>query len=264
MLSIIDGLLYKLFRSKMLYVLLIIACLLPILSGLMLRLGFDFLLTANGYGETHINSQWSPLILISGRVTCSGDYNFLIIIGVALLIGKEFTEGTIRNTIVAGKSRTQIYFAYVVASIVLVLTITTPSYLIDVATNAVVFDFKQHPGLPQGFLITFGLTILVNIMVAIVTLLFAMLFKKTSSSIIFSILLFVFVGGIMSFLTVLLTMQNSSYTHIISWIPLVQYLTYTALQLDAEIIGRIVLITSGLIVVSGGLGLWRLNKTDIK
>lgn len=263
MISIIDSLLYKLFRSKMLYVLLIIACLLPILTGLMIQLGITLIGDLSGIGGISIDAITNPLLILGSRVTCSSDYNFLIIIGVALLIGKEFSEGTIRNTIVSGKSRTQIFFAYVVVSIVLVLTVITPSYLVDIGTNAVLFDMQQHPNLLQGMLVTYGLVILVNILVAIVTLMFATLFKKTSSSIINSILLFVLIGGILEFVASMLTMQGLNITTI-SWIPLVQYLTYNASHLDGNIIGRIILITTGLIVIFGGLGLWRLNKTDIK
>lgn len=121
MISILKAQLYRLKKSKTFWVIFIINAALPIIGSL-------FILGIEAIFKTAGNDSFLELLgLIMGSATSAlagfaswtSDSTVLAIICAAIILSREFTQGTMRNAVLANKSRTHIFLAYYIIALLI-------------------------------------------------------------------------------------------------------------------------------------------------
>ncbi len=267
MINIINSQLYKIFRSKMFYILLGIGVALPIVSTLSL-LFVDISIEGQSLGYD---------VLSTLRTICSTDSNgnLLAVVGVAIIFGKLYSEGTIRNVIMAGYSRTAIFGASVISANIMALTISLSVFAVTGIADGLAYGVGSGVTAGVAFanisasLIVYILSTLTCVAI---TLLFVHLTQKVSGSIVFPLLIIVLLVGMVLGVLFVLTMLGVTSMNNFEWIPLIQYyvyndsltLSYGTYVLDWALVGKIGIVTFILLAVVYALCWNRLRTSNIK
>lgn len=120
---------YRIFKSKTFFVILGIAVGLPILTALMvfgINKGFNFLIGEGGEDFAAINGK----LLISGIYGLSSNVGIILPIFLVIFVSGDVSNGLLRNKILVGKSRTQIYFSHLFVITIISLAFISISALI--------------------------------------------------------------------------------------------------------------------------------------
>lgn len=118
---------FRLFKDKIFYLLIGIAVLLPIVANGLFYFGYDIMVEQSPDAEAlemvlkFIKAF--PLSLYAFEIANSA--GLLAVIAIALYVGREYMNGTIRNKIIAGHSRTAVYSSAFVVSAISALMIVT-------------------------------------------------------------------------------------------------------------------------------------------
>ncbi len=142
MINILRVQLFKLKKSKSFWVLLAMCAVLPMLSVLLL-LGLDALFSAIG-DESFLQllgSEFDALYAISTFVTFESDSLIFALIFSAVVLSREFTQGTVRNTVLSNKSREQIYFAYLITGLIVGGSYFVVEYAVSLTLYGCVLGF---------------------------------------------------------------------------------------------------------------------------
>ncbi len=153
--------------------------------------------TIDGY-QPHIDN-----ILFSGA-------QFLPIVAavfIGLFIGTEYSDGTIRNKIVAGQSRTAIYLANLITCAVALVLMHLVTLLGIIAVGFPLVGNVEQP--PQTLLLFTGLSLLTVLAVSALFLLLAMLVSKKSVAAVAALLLSF--GLLMATMTINFRLQDPEY-----------------------------------------------------
>ncbi len=132
---------YRIFKSKVFYVLLGICFGLPLLTVLMvfgINKGGEALLGVDGDDFSLINGK----LLISGIYGLSSNVGLILPIFLVILVGGDMSNGLLRNKILVGKSKIQIYFSH--------LIVVTIIALICITINAIVISLLTFWLIPYG------------------------------------------------------------------------------------------------------------------
>ncbi len=268
MTNIISSQLYKIFHSKMLYVLIAIGCALPLLEVLMLG-SLD--LSING---TALDLGYDAVSALRNIAVVGSDTNILVIVAVAIIFGKEYSEGTIRNSIMAGNSRTAIFGASAISATVLMLAVALPAFAVQGTACAIAFGFSASLTTSAEIIANIGASLIVyllaNMICVAITLLFVHLTQKVSGSIVFPLLIVLLVTGIGSTVLMVLVMLGEMTLQTMSWIPLAQFFVYTGAfemgtyVLDWAVVSKIAIMSVALIALLSMLCWYRLDKSNIK
>lgn len=267
MINLISSQLYKIFRSKSTYILLIIACALPLLSVISVA-------SLDLTDLELVAASYDCLSLLRGVAVVGSDYCVLAMIGIAIIFGKEYSEGTIRNTIMAGYNRTAIFVSSTISSTVLTLFITLPAFAVLGASSALFLGFGTATITASEIIANIGASLLVytmaNFTCIFITLLFVHLTQKVSLSIVFPLLIVLLLGGLISGILMALVMLGELALSSLSWIPLAQYYVYSGVfelgtyVLDWAIVSKIAIISIALVAILATLTWLRVKNSNIK
>ncbi|MDR1616788.1 MAG: ABC transporter permease [Syntrophomonadaceae bacterium] len=118
---------FRLFKDKIFYLLIGIAALLPIAANALFYFGYDIMVAQSPDAEALEKAlkfvKAFPLSLFAFEISNSA--GLLAVIATALHVGREYMNGTIRNKIIAGHSRTAVYGSAFVVSATSALIIVT-------------------------------------------------------------------------------------------------------------------------------------------
>lgn len=122
MTEIIKTLLFRLKKTTYFWILLAIALLLPVFGALLIYLSLKMGEALNEPIEQLMNqmlAQYGGLSgLMSGFTSISSNPMILSIIFASVFLSAEFKSGTVRNAIIAGKSRSQLYLSYYLVALI--------------------------------------------------------------------------------------------------------------------------------------------------
>jgi ABC-type transport system involved in multi-copper enzyme maturation permease subunit len=274
MLNIVKSLLFRLKKTKMFWIMLGVCAFLPVLVSLLYHFMLDIVdifvdipLDAGMEAATHLS--------LTSLVSLSSDVNLFVLLCVSIFLCKEFTDGTIRNTLLSNKSRWQLYSAYGVTSLII-----GGSYLLAYFVSTLL-----ALGIPFGFgdvtpnqaisacLCSLLLGVLSMLLVVSCVLLFLFLTGKQAPSIVLPILVTMFLPSIaasavelVSTLVMLVQMGgqwmdvNIDY----SWVPLYNAFMYDSMNVEGALVAKISMYYvafTGLFVWLGSLS---ARKRDLK
>lgn len=142
MLGIIRLQLFRLKKSVLFWVFLGLCAGLTVLSALML-VGINALFNQAELGsilET-LRLTTSTVSIVSSYATFSTDAALFAMLCTSIVLSKEFSQGTVRNAIVANKSRTQVFFAFFATALIVGASYFVTSFVVSIAVYAPMLGF---------------------------------------------------------------------------------------------------------------------------
>lgn len=281
MLNVVKSLLFRLKKSTMFWIMLGVCAALPLLMLLLTEFVLEIANIFTPVTAEEIGLGALVYETLSALAEPSHIGNFLAMFCISIFLCKEFSDGTVRNTLLSNKSRAELYWAYALTA-----GIIGGSFLVAYFVSALL-----ALGIPFGFgTATFaqGLTsCLTSLMLGILSLVFViscvLMFMfatgKQASAIILPMLVMALLPSIISsavelvsglIYTLQMLGQNGSvdvpfdFVMDESWIPLHNATLFDASNLDGALIGKIAmyyLLFSALFIFLGRLA---AVKRDLK
>lgn len=192
----------------------------------------------------------------------SNNMGFVIPIIISAFIGKEFSYGTIRNKVISGKTKKQIYFSSFITSIFismilflvyLALTLVMGAILLDYGST---FDLNEVLFLIKNTLLGLVLMIVVSAIVTFITL----LSKNMTLSIILVVVITLFGSSIL----VALGTINQTFSSILSFIYVGQSSILVSGIYNNEFIIKVFISSIGTVALFTIVGSYVFTKMDLK
>jgi ABC-2 type transport system permease protein len=259
MLNLLTAERIKLFRSKKLWIVLGILFLLPIFQAVNSKVSVHYGTKLVQAIDTVINGATGILMIEKNGLT------ILLVMSafISFFIGEEFQNGTIRNALSLGRSRTHYYLSKFVIAAILTLVGVIMMTALGMISFSAVFGFGEVAGISDYIPFTFKsfstlyLLILANISI-FVTISF--LTKNSGISLVWSFLYTMatgFVPGIFQ--------QTEHFKYVTYWFT-ESFLFYSnfANPVDIAKYPEMTLVSLITIVLSSTLGILLFKRTDIK
>lgn len=253
-----------------------------VIFGVVALLAFGYILLASllsvTSGGVTVYMMTARDLIISSFTISSMPF-LIIAVMVCIFIGKDLTYGTIRNKIIAGYSKRQIYLSNLIISLALTIAALLLYQLVIVAVGIPIIGFPKA-NLPD-FFIHYGLGLLI-IFVAISIIVFVeMMSKNAITGIIVGLLLFIFGTLISSVAYSYFYALSQQYSHTNAGLIIMEYVYFyqaytisggslletilgTMGTLEAGFIWKTLATNLGLLALLNGLGLGLFPKTDLK
>ncbi len=142
--------------------------------------------------------------LLFAAFSPSSDMGLILPILVALVLCKDFGQGTVRNKIICGKSRSEIFFSMLLTCTIVTCGVMFAYGILILCVSLTVFDYQSTPFTASDFgylLLSLGFEILVYVFLSSLICFFIVFMKNAGLAIVmyFAVnFLFVIVGGIVS------------------------------------------------------------------
>lgn len=138
MLNLLKSDLKRFFKDKLFIISLIVVAAFGILSPLLYKLIYEM---ATSMEIMDLSGQFTSSNLSLSGLSLSSDVGFIIPIFLAILLSREFSYGTIRNKVVGGHKKYQIYLSSLLTSIIFVLAVELVYFLINFGISSCFFKF---------------------------------------------------------------------------------------------------------------------------
>lgn len=259
MLNLLTAEKIKLIRSKKLAIVLAIVSLLPILQVLNSKMTVHYGTDLIQAKDTVINGATGILMMEKNGLTI-----LLVLIAIiSFFIGEEFQNGTIRNSLSLGRSRTHYYLSKLVTAMLLTLGSVVILTVIGMISFTIVFGFGEISGISDYLwysiksFSTLYLLILSNVSIYVMI---TFLTKNSGISLVWSFLYTIATGfgaGIFQ--------QTTHFKYVTYWFT-ESFLFYFDFAKPADIskFPEMIVVSLITIVLSSTLGILLFKKTDIK
>lgn len=259
MLNLLTAEKIKLLRSKKLWIVLGILLLLPIMQVVNTLIEVHHGKELVQIIETVINGA-SAILMIK-----KNGFTILLVLSVfvSFFIGEEFQNGTVRNALSLGRSRTHYYLSKLVLAALLSFVGVIGMTIIGMISYTIVFDFGSIAEIDNYFsyaLKTFSTLYLLILATVSVYVMISFLTKNSSISLVWSFLYTIgtgFLPGIFQ--------QTTHFKQVTFWFT-ETYLFYFNFAAPEEIarFPEMIVVSLITIVLSSAIGIWLFNRTDIK
>jgi ABC-2 type transport system permease protein len=259
MLNLLTAERIKLFRSKKLWIVLGILSFFPIYQAVNSKVSVHYGTKLVQAIDTVINGATGILMMEKNGLT------ILLVISafISFLIGEEFQNGTIRNALSLGRSRTHYYLSKFVIAAILALVGVIIMTALGIISFTVVFGFGEVVGISHYFsyaiksFSTLFLLILANVSVYVMI---SFLTKNSGISLVWSFLYTIVTGfapGIF--------LQTEHFKPVTYWFT-ESFLIYSNFAIHADIAKypEMILVCLITIVLSSTIGILLFKRTDIK
>ena len=175
MLNLIKADFYRIFKDKVFWIMIIIC-----FSFALLFPVFEFGLASFADGT----DPYNPFGVSFTAVTSMSLNAFIVPIFLLILLSKDVMNGTIRNKVIVGKTRIEIFMSNLVISIIMVLAITIATALIGLISSFIFFHNGITAEAFSNYIIRLLLVLVGWLMVAISIASFATIMKNVGLSIV--------------------------------------------------------------------------------
>lgn len=267
MIRLLRSMLYRMIKDKIIIVSLIVSLAMSLLL-IFVGLIFEHLLNDQSLTTLGLVPYNSGEGLFLASLTLTNNYGLAIPIFASILICRDFSYGTIRNKIIAGYKRSDIYISSLLANIIFSVASLTIVVLFTTLCGTIIFGFGRefNKDVLLYLLSSFGVIVIILIAFQSINHFFCMSTRKTFLAIIISVLLL----SVSSIFTVILNLVP-----LFQDIPFLSYLItpYTSNLVTSGIMAtdealKVFLATTissiVVIVVSSIIGIVSLNKAEIK
>ena len=241
MIDILRNEFFRLKKSKTFWIMIGVLALLPLLGWAFTSIILAGLLVTTGGMLGTVDISQITVSSLSEMANIGTLPDLLGLICAAVFLSKEFTDGTIRNAILAAKSRSQIYFSYLIVALTIGLSMKVSYFLSTLVVYGSTFGFKTLSPFDatMACITSFMLTILCTLFVQTCTTMFLFVGKKQSTALIYPILITTFATGIIQALASVVDMIagiNGTYSEEWkTWIPLLNLSYFDAGAVDARL-----------------------------
>ena len=208
--------LYRVMKSRLSLIALILAVAFPVLvvllyAGMGVITGLD-----EGLEET--GALFNANSIIGSVYSLSNNIGLVVPAFAGILVCTDYTNGTLRNKVIAGNRRTEIYFSHLLVSILFSVAIITLYAAITTGLALLFFPFRwdSSQNLAQEILYFVAEGTMSFVFMAAFTTMLAMVTRSTAPTIIFTIL---FAIVLLSVSSVVMLTNYEKYKYAVYFIP---------------------------------------------
>lgn len=276
MINILQTEFFRLKKSKLFWALFGVCAGLPVLSLLLelvvlasASMAFDEM---SGYIWELFRQSNLTASSLSALTTWGSNPALFSIICSSIVLSKEFSGGTVRNMLLANKSRQQLYWAYSIVALVIGASYFVASFVAVLLLQGSVFGFGS---MTAGEAVTacfssfaLGALSTVAVQACVCMLLFAS--RKTGATLACSLVICLFAPSIVYTIVqvteIVRILWDAPMTSeaVLGWIPLYNMQLFDASNVDGALIGKIALYQVLITAFFGGMGWLGIRKTDLK
>jgi len=266
---------FRVMKSKLTLVLLILVAAFPVLITLM------YLVMAWMMGEGSIAEMmgyFSANTMISGAYSLTNNIGLVIPAFAGILICSDFSNGTLRNKVVTGSRRWEIYLSHLIVSVVFSVVMITLYTLITAGLSLLFFKFSAEGIDMAEEVLYWSVTGTMGfVYMATVATFFAMVTRSTAPTIIFTLVLAILLLAVS---TAVSLMDYTNFRHLVYMIPTFTYGSFTLNSVSltdiTSMIGGVVEENRQLLFIEGvlsyvffgalhtALGIILFSRKDIK
>lgn len=276
MTSLLRSMFFRLTRCKMFWIMLGVVAVMPLLELLLLTsLGsalqsVEQEVTADAMDV--IRAQNVTASELSGLASVMPLYSLLAVICTSVFLSKDFSNGTIRNIIVANHSRLEIYASHLVVAMTVGACYMTATLLFDLIFVGSVFGFVNMSALQitVAILLAFAMGLVSTAFVQSMMCMLLFASKKLSVALACTIAICMalpsLIVTVITFVgTVDLIFNGTAIsTDAMSWVPLVNAEMLDVSSPDAALVGKILLYMLPLTVFFVFMGWVGFRKSNLK
>lgn len=273
MIDIIKVELYRLKKSSLFWVMLGLTAATPILSIFLNSLLYA---VVGAVGDTSANLLESlreanlTAALLQNMTNISGDIALWSIIATAVVISKEFVDGTMRNVMLANKSRAELYFGYLLTSFIVSVTYLTAFLAVTLVIVAPIFGFGGAAAgkVVSGILCSFAMGILAMAFTEACVCMFVFAVRKQWAAILFPLLVWyapaVLTLIIQIVVSAMIEQGVNMSVDFIRYLPFINVQDFNPLSIDGVIVGMNILYLVAFTAAFTCIGFFSFKKADLK
>jgi len=262
--KVLNTLLFRLKKSKILWVLLALTVAMALLDVGLLKLlpliagsGSDMVATLLG-GDAFATT-------FSTLARTDSYSAMFVVFFVALFVGTDFSEGTLRNVLLSNKSRLQIYLAYLIVSVGCCIAFVFAQAAVYVVALALMGEFAKYTLVQAltGIFYSIGLGVLSCLVMAATTLLVLVGTKKRVLAVILPLAGTMVLATVFEVVVLVAQVQGMA-VGALQWIPFAQQMFFNAGANNGALLGKILLVNGLLAAGEGVLGYFVFAKAQLK
>lgn len=265
---------YRLKKSKLFWALFGVTAGMPLVnvlitSGLMALLSLLSTETQIDFAELlrSLNLGFGMLSEYGGVMHFS---SLMAVIFTSVFLSRQFAYGTFRNTLIAGKSRGELYLSHMVIAVTVGTVFLGVSMTSTLIFGGSIFGFN---GMSAGKVVTgivtaFAMGMISMLFVQLMMLMFLFGTRKLAVALACTIVIcMVAPSAITTFVELLSLLQmitNGNANLDFSWVPIYNASMLDVSQIDGALVGKILLYLVPLTALFGSLGWVTFRKADLK
>lgn len=271
MISVFKTEMFRLKRSKLFWIMLGVCAILPCLSALFLAaLGVNDTESVGGIMEL-MGQEISVVSSLSSFASLMSDSSLFALICSAIVLCREFTHGTMRNVLLANKSRTQMFFAYFLTALLIGTAYYVTEFVFTLALTGAVLGFGSltTAQATSSVFVCFALGLCSVLFVQSCVCMFLFCTRKQAGTIAFPLLICILVPGIVEMIVTYFIVAHAIVGDVVGdaalrFVPFYNATTFNASTIDTWQVIMIVfydLLFSGVFTIAG---YFTFKKADLK
>ena len=269
MINILQTEFFRLKKNVLFWSLMAVCAILPFVSVLLQLLGISLINNIGAdvsydFGE-YLKSLNLPIVALSDLPNFS-DHALFALICTSIFLSAEFSGGTFRNALLANRSRTQLYFSYLIVSVTIGATYLGVAFVSTLLFNGAIFGFASMPAAKVIAACLIALVMGLFSMAFLQTMMCMFLFsaRKLSVALACPLVICILAPSLLYTFVTLFTGIGAISTVNSSWIPLYNINLLDLTHLDGALIGKILLYLIPLTALFGFVGWYSFQKADLK
>ena len=271
MLNVIKVELFRLKKSVVFWVMFGIAAASPLLIIMLNLLVLAAMPDIGGNPLELLKGAGLTANLLSDMGQVAGDVSLWAMIASAVVLSKEFVDGTMRNVMLANKSRKQLFFAYLITSLIVAATYMVAYLAVTLIIAAPIFGYD---GMDASTAVTACMVSLATGLLSIAfaqscMCMFVFGVRKQWAAILFPILVCMFGPSVFTYIVEVVSMMLATRGLTISpdamrWVPFANMSYFNPTNVDGVIVGMNALYMAIFITVFVVSGYYTFKKADLK
>lgn len=270
MIDIIKVELFRIKKSKLFWVMFGLTVASPLLSVFLYLVVAESVSGGGSIGVILRNSGLT-VSLIGDMAGIMSDSALWALIASGVILSKEFVDGTMRNVLLANKSRAQLYFGYLLTSLIISVTYLMAHFITTLLIAAPIFGFGTLSSAEalSACLCSFALGLFASMFVQSCMCMFTFGMRKQWAAVIMPLIVCLFgpsiIQGIANVIIMIKSLNGLSVSmEAARWIPFAVESLYNAAEIDGVVAGMDVLYLSVFTAVFVVSGYFTFKKADLK
>lgn len=208
---------YRVRKSRLTMIALILVLAFPVMIVLMYG-GIRFFIFGLGEDTEGMEMLFNANSIIGSIYSLTNNIGFVLPAFAGILVCMDISNGTLRNKVIAGNSRSAIYCSHLIVSILFSVIMITIYAVMTAGLSLLFFPFEKSPSMDLGSEILYFVAngTMTFVFMATVSTMFALTFRSTAPTIIFTIVLSIVLYSISS---VLMLVDYEPYKYAVYFIP---------------------------------------------
>lgn len=272
MLNILSVEIFRLKKSVLFWVMLGLTVAFPLLGAVSTLMVTGFVDSSAGESVISLSNLNITKQFLQGMASLSNWALIFALITSAIVLSSEFVDGTMRNVLLANKSRAQLYFSYLIIAVSVGLIYFLAYYATVLLIIAPIFGFDAMSAGPAvtASLCSFAQGIVGIVFAESCMAMFLFSMRKQWASILFPLLICIFLPSlVLTFATLIITTASIKTQQVptlveLRWVPFANGLVYNPAEVDGIGVGMNILYLALFTAMFILIGYYTFKKADLK